>query len=128
MHDWSEKDVDWQGIDNAAYYIGCFITRWGRIGVMQTKEKFGTVRVYCHLGFSCFHGLIWPWHHWIHTWWPYKLDLTISRLIDRCVNYVLLPWQRLVYRQAYKNAIKKWPHLKEEILNCADFSEELKGL
>lgn len=128
MHSWGDEDVDWKGIDDAAYYIGCFIATWGRIGVMQTKEKFGTVRVYCHLGFSCFHGLVYPWHHWIHSWWPYKLDLAISGAIAKYVNYVLYPWQKLVYRQAYKNAVKKWPHLKAEILDCADFYEELKGL
>jgi len=37
-------------------------------------------------------------------------------------------WQELVYRRAYKNAIEKWPHLKEEILKGADWDEFLQGL
>ena len=58
--------------------------------VLDMKEKYGTVRVYC--------------------------DEPSNR------------WQAFVYRQAYKNAIKRWPHLKREILDSADWWEYLEGL
>ena len=128
MHNWGDEDVDWTGIEDAAWFIGKNISRWGRIQVSQTKEKYGTVRVYCTLGFSCFHCIIWPRHCWIHQWWPYRLDLHLSQVIEPVVNFVLVPWQRFVYRLVYRLAIRKYPHLKAEILDCADFSEELRGL
>lgn len=128
MHTWGDEDVDWEGINNAADYIGDNLVRWGRINVRQVKEKFGTVRVYCSLGFHCFHGLIFPRYCWIHKWWPYGLDLAISNVIAGIFNKVLVPYQQAIYRHYYSKAVQKWAHLREEILCCADYSEYLKGL
>jgi hypothetical protein len=86
MHHWGDEGVDWQGIDEAAYYIGRFISRYGRISVSQTKEKWGCACVYCYAP---------------QNW-----------------------YQIFIYRLAYRLAIKKWPHLKEEILEGADWADE----
>lgn len=128
QHIWGEQGVDWEGIENAAYYIGDFLAKWGRINVSQTKEKFGTARVYCHFGWSCFHTIIWPRHMWIHKWWPYRADLHISKYLMPIFNWIAGRWQVKIYRMAYKRALKKWPHLREEILCCADGHELLKDL
>jgi hypothetical protein len=90
MHNWSDKSVDWEGIGSAADEIGHFISRWGRITVSQTKEKWGMSCVYCY----------------------------------GPVNF----WQRFIYRLAYKLAIRKRPHLREELLNGADWDEYLEDL
>lgn len=90
MHFWGDPNVDWRGIGEAAHYIGEFIERWGRMTVLQTKEKWGMSCVYCHGP---------------RNW-----------------------WQRFIYRLAYRIAIRKWPHLRQEILNGADWDETLKGL
>ena len=115
-------------IEDAAYEIGTFIVRWGRMGVMQTKEKFGTVRVYCSFGFDCIHGLIWPRHCWIHKLWPYRFDLWISRFLQPVINPILIFLQKKIYRLAYKRAVKKYPHLWKEILVMADFGPMLDGI
>jgi hypothetical protein len=128
MHSWGEKGVDWEGIENSASEIGAFLARWGRMGVTQTKEKFGTVRVYCHFGWDCLHSIIWPRRHWIHKWWPFYIDLLLSRYILELLNNVVIPYQRFVYRRAYTLAVKKRPHLREEILCYADFGEILEGV
>lgn len=129
MHSWgSWPDKYFNQVENAAEEIGTFIARWGRMGVMQTKEKFGTVRVYCHFGFDCIHGLIWPRHCWIHKLWPYKIDLLMSSLLGRILNIILIPYQKFIYRLAYKRAVKKYPHLREEIFSCVDFGEVLEGV
>lgn len=130
MHNWGDEKVDWTGIGDAAFEIGQFIARWGRIGVLQTKEKFGTARVYCSFGFDCFHGIIWPFKHWIHSWWPYRFDLWLTWQIRKITPLVRLidRYQCWIYRLAYKRAIKKRPHLKEEILYGADQSQLLEGL
>lgn len=129
MHSWGNWDDKYfEQVSNAADEIGAFIARWGRMGVMQTKEKFGTVRVYCTFGMDCIHGLVWPYHHWIHKWWPYKLDLLMSSLLSRILNIILIPYQRFIYRLAYKRAVKKYPHLWKEILIMADYGELLDGI
>jgi hypothetical protein len=115
-------------VSEAAYEIGTFISRWGRIGVMQTKEKYGTVRVYCSFGFDCIHGLIWPRHCWIHRGWPLKLDLWISKFLKPVINPLFCLLQKKIYRLAYKRAVKKYPHLRDEIFSCADWGEALEGV
>jgi hypothetical protein len=49
MHRWGDPGVDWQGINDAAAFIGGALKTAG-IHVADFKEKFGTVRVYCDLG------------------------------------------------------------------------------
>ncbi len=131
MHFWGDKDFSdeqFNQVGDAAEYIGSNLLKWFRIGVRQRKEKYGTVRVYCSLGFSSLYSLWRPHYVWIPKWWPYSLDLNISRYLMPLVNFIALPIQQIGYRYIYKQAVKKWPHLKNEILCCADFSEYLKGL
>lgn len=127
-HNWGEEGIDWRGIEDAADEIGVFLAKWGRISVHQTKEKFGTVRVYCSFGWDCFHGIIWPRHMWIHKWWPYYFDLLIAKVTLPILSRVAFPYQRWIYRKAYSNAVKKYPHLREEIFSCVDFGELLEGV
>lgn len=123
---WSDKYFE--QVDDAAEMIGAFISRWGRMGVMQTKEKFGTVRVYCHFGIDCIHSIFWPRHCWIHKWWPYSFDLSISSWLMPLVNKIMVPYQEWIYRLAYKRAVKKYPHLTNEILVMADYGKLLDGI
>lgn len=60
MHTWGDEGVDWDGINDAAEFIGTELKRRARIGVTQYKEKFGTVRVYCSLGWYNLHSIIYP--------------------------------------------------------------------
>jgi len=127
MHDWSEENVDWNGIEKASWYIGCNISRWGRIPVHQIKEKFGTVRVYCSFGVDSFYGLIWPRRMCIPRWWPWKLDLTVFNWVSPLLNRLMIPYQKWIYRRVYKKAVQKWPHLYDEIVSCADWGELFEG-
>ena len=115
-------------IERTASEIGTFISRWGRVSVFQTKEKYGTVRVYCTFGFRSVHEVIWPRHCWIHRWWPYQLDLAISRWIMPLLSKVVFPYQKFIYRLAYKRAVTKYPHLNEEIIIMADYNDLLEDL
>lgn len=90
MNKWGDARVDWVGINEAANYIGAFVEFWGRISVIQTKEKWGMACVYCRMP---------------QNW-----------------------WQRFIYRLAYRLAIKKWPHLRKNVLAGADWDEYLEGL
>jgi hypothetical protein len=115
-------------IEAAASEIGWFLSRWGRVPVLQTKEKFGTVRVYCSFGWDSLHCIIWPRHCWIHSWWPYKLDLKISWYLMPILNKLVVKYHIWLYRKSYARAVEKYPHLKDEILSGADFGEVLEGV
>lgn len=130
MHDWSDEAVDWKGINDAAAFIAVWLRKYARLGVRDYKEKWGTVRVYCSIGFDCFHSVVWPGYVWIHTWWPYKFDLWLSyhTPILNLINRIVTPIQCRLYRWRYRKAIEKWPHLRLEILCAADFPELLRGL
>lgn len=144
MHNWGDNDVDWAGIDNAADYIEKYCIRWGRFGG-QAKEKYGTVRFYVSFH-NMLYELFWTSHHyarWTHaSYWPRSIRW-LSHLIGPALSWfddkiyshrynflilIIQKWQHKVYRNAYKNALKRWPHLRDEILCCADYPDLLEGL
>jgi len=127
MHNWGDESVDWGGINDAARFIAVNLRRWGRIAVTDYKEKYGTVRVYCHFGFDCFHSIWRPSYLWIHPKWPYKLDLRLSKYVMPILNKIIVPWQIFIYRNFYRRAINKWPHLYKEIVSCAAHGQLFEG-
>lgn len=132
MHRWGDDDVDWGGINEAASYIGLWLRRWARVDVLDYKEKYGTVRVYCSLGWSNIHDVTHPGH----SFTQYKQDSLLWRLnyaewpthVFQALNLVVVPVHARLYRWRYKRAVKRWPRLRCEILNSAAYSELLVGL
>jgi len=98
------------------------MVKLARIGV-HSKEKYGTARLYCYF-VSNFHSLIWPSH--VYNRFPYKwmwnLDCMYGDkiLYYTGLQYVIFKWQRYIYTDTYRRAVKKWPHLTREILCAAD--------
>jgi len=131
MHLWGDEDVDWDGINAAARYIGYWLRKWGRLPVRDFKEKYGTVRIYCGFGWHSFQDIFYPGYVYYRLpKWFRDIDWFVfytCRFIV-LINYVILPIHRKLYRWRYLSAIKKWPHLRKEILVCADWPEELRGL
>jgi len=130
MHTWEEQGVDWKGINDAAEWIGSFLVRWGRVSVSDTKEKWGTARVYCRFGWTQLHDLTHPRYAYLqYPKWLIRLDFAVFMpIISRSIGRWIVPYHKFLYRLAYKKAIKKWPHLKLEILNGADYPELLDSL
>lgn len=132
MHDWSDDKVDWAGISDAARYMGEFMVKWGRLPVSDTKEKWGTARVYCYFGWYDLHSIIYPRHHYVQWSKGSFLDrLNKNSLVSRIIpklGSLIIPYQEYIYYLAYKRAIEKWPHLRKEILGGADHSELLTKL
>jgi len=129
-HLWGDEDVDWRGIDEAAEFIGEGLRKW-RVNVTQFKEKFGTVRVYCGLGISDLHQLTHPgycFRQWPVWAWKWVNCSKGGRGAARLLNWFVLPLHKWVYRWYYVRAVKKWPHLREEILCVADHDGLLKGV
>lgn len=127
MHKWGDEGVDWKGIGDAAHWIGVQLRRWGRVGVIQTKEKFGTARVYCHFGWSQVHCVTHPGYAYNqYPKWLWVLDCNVGSRLIGLVGRAVIPYQRWLYRRVYFAAVKRWPHLEAEILDGADYSELLK--
>lgn len=118
MHNWGKEGVDWKGINDAAEYIGEGLRKWGRINVSQWKEKWGIVCVYCSFGW-------WQVHNITHPGYSY-IQWKIGHLyVPELLNKLVVPYQEWLYRRYYRKALQKWPHLREEILSGADYSELL---
>ena len=130
MHSWGDKNVDWEGIEYAASYIGENLCKWGRVSVRQYKEKFGTVRIYCSLGWHQLHDITHPGHCYSrYPKWLWKLDCRyFSYIIPGLLNWIVLPYHRWLYRKLYRDMVIKYPHLREEILCAADYDKLLRDL
>lgn len=131
MHQWGDPNVDWNGINNAAIYIETFCRRWGRLGG-HSKEKYGTVRFYVNFGARSFLSLTHPGyvHYRPYPKWLTTLDIYYG---DKILKYSGLYFlfsklQPFIYSLAYHRALKKWPHLRAEILCDADYPELIKGV
>lgn len=122
MHSWGDDNVDWKGISDAAHWIGATLRRWGRINVSDTKEKFGTVRVYCSFGWWSVHNITHPGYHYVQ--WKKVGHIPVPQF----VNYLIVPLQQTFYRLVYRRALQKWPHLAGEILVGADYHDLLVSL
>ena len=130
QHLWGEPGVDFVGISDAAHFIGDNLRKYGRVCVLDSKEKYGTVRVYCVFGWTGFHSITHPGYAYNrYPKWLWNVDT--SQPVYKAfsvLNKIVVPYQQWLYRRAYKKAIAKWPHLVLEILDGADWSELLTGL
>jgi hypothetical protein len=124
MHEWGDG-TDFQKITQIAEMIGDFCKRWGRINVMDSKEKWGTVRVYVRFGWHDLHSIVYPgyaYNQWANT--MRYIDTLLGPLI-RKLNFLVIPYQEWIYKLAYNRALDKHPEFREEILCCCDFPEYL---
>ena len=129
MHQWGDEWFEKHGesLDAAVMYLARFAKRWGRLGG-QAKEKFGTLRFYAKFH-SQLHDLVYVGHYYIR-WGRFgqALDSIYMRKFFNPVRSAIAWYQIKIYRAAYKSTLKKFPHLRMEILCDADYDEFLGGL
>ena len=129
MHDWSDDTFDWKGLDEAISYIDKMLRVYGRLPVMQAKEKWGTARIYTGFGWSGFHSITHPGHAFRrYPVWLWKLDILYFSKIFNVLNYLIVPFHQFLYKVVYQRAVNKWPHLFYEITDCADWHELLSDI
>ena len=129
IHIWGDKDFDWEALDGAIdtiYWWTCHIGRFGG----QLKEKFGGLRFYAFFSDGTLYSLCKPGYyycHWPKWWW--RFDLAVISRFTRYSGllWLIRRWQHFIYNLAYQRAIKKYPHIREEILMDADYLELIKG-
>lgn len=123
------RDYDYKSLDEVASFIGQGLLKW-KVPVSQYKEKWGTVRVYLSFGWHSIHDIT----HSGYAYTQYKRDSFLFNLnynnnfnqIFRLVNLIVVPFHIMLYKYYYKKAARKWPHLKDEIINFSDYPELLK--
>jgi len=128
MHDWSEDSFDWKMLDDGIDMISSFMRFWGRIGV-NSKEKFGTARVYVMFWDGTLHGMLYPGYHFSQfPKWLWSFDLNwIGPFFRKTRLQKLFCWyQSKIYSMAYSRAIKKFPKVKVELVVACDIDELIK--
>lgn len=126
MHIWREENFDWDGLNKATDYIDSYLRKF-RVNVNQAKEKFGTCRIYCFFGWYCLLNITHPGNYSYRKYpkWLIIMDIYIFSKVIPLFNFIILPIHKWVYRRAYLNATKKYPHLITEICCSADYKELL---
>jgi hypothetical protein len=151
MHYWGDGFEYFDDVSKAACDIGRYCRKRGRISVRDMKEKYGTARVYCSLGWFTFSDILWPGHI-CHRYpfgtsrWGWKLNYTkFGKLLGKLFWKTDIWFSKIflhnslaaniveryhirVYQKAYEVALKKYPHIAREILYGADYPELLKHL
>lgn len=115
----------------AAEEIGLFLRKWGRVPVRQYKEKYGTVRVYCNLGWHCLHDIFYPGYVYCQfpKWlWGFDVYHGPKVLKYTGLNWLSVKYHMFLYRYAYEKAIAKYPEIRDNILNFADHKNLLERL
>lgn len=129
-HDWSEENFDWKSLNKAIDIIYFWTRHFGRFGG-QLKEKFGCIRFYVFFSDGTLYSLCKPGYYY-YRWprWFMKIDHKVIRPIVRGSGLLWLihKWQAFIYKLAYKRAVDKYPHLRDEILCYADAHELLEGI
>lgn len=115
MHCWGDNNVDWSGISDCAIYIQDYLHKWGRMWV-YAKEKYGRVDVSLQTGWHQLHNITHPGYVYSrYPKWLWNLDCKYISHVIALIPGVHMYHMWLV-RRVYRNALKKWPHLREEIL------------
>ena len=129
MHDWGDETFDWEGLDSAIRFIATNLVRWGRINVRDYKEKWGTARIACTLGWYQFHSITHPRSCFRrYPRWLWKLDCRYGSKICKVLFWWVVPYHCWLYRTVYWLACQRWANLKTEICCSADYPELLRGL
>lgn len=116
-HDWFDKDFDFEELYKAEHWIAKQVKRLSGCYLLS-KEKYGTIR-YEHIvppkgspyylrGRINIGKYMWCWN----TCWLYR-------------KWEQFGW--FVTKHVVFRAVKKWPHLKDELLEDLAGNEELVG-
>lgn len=128
MHNWSDDSFDWKQLNDGIDMVSSFMRFWGRIGV-NSKEKFGTARIYVTWWDGSLHGLLYPGYCSSQfPKWLWSLDCKYITPFVRWAGLTKLTYwyQRKIYSKAYSRAIKAFPKVKVELVIAADYEELIK--
>ena len=118
MHDWSEKDFDWEGLSAAGAMISEYLERH-RVGC-HWKEKYGTLRLTPYFFTGSLHSWVFPgymYNNYDEKWqWELDCNLQVQEAINKACGDMIRKHQYKAYNKAYQRALAAYPHLEDEIL------------
>lgn len=127
IHRWGDKDFDWAALEDARRIVSDTCRRYGRIAG-PSKEKFGTLRFYAKFNTISLTNIVYPGGYRQLPKPLGWLDRTVFEPVFKLLfGNLWHVWQQSVYSWAYNRAIKKHPHIREEILEAADYLELIDG-
>jgi hypothetical protein len=109
MHWWGDEWNGWNDLTKAHNYIHRFVRRWSGCYLMS-KEKYGTIR-YEHI-FPPYGSMY--YRNKLHRWW-----------LNSWIYYKWCAYGKFILSIAIKRAAKKYPKVKEEILEDWDGGDYL---
>jgi hypothetical protein len=127
-HNWGDKDFDWDSLYKAERLM-IRVFKLFRIGA-HTKEKYGAIRASVYFWDGGLHHLIWPGYVYIqNSFINYKLDEYVIKPFTKWtgINWLGVKLQLCGYTLAYYLAMRKYPHIREEICCDADHPEYIIG-
>lgn len=120
MHEWGEEDFDWKALDDACNYLTRRCRQFARLGVW-TKEKYGTMRVTAWFGLTHpTQSVVWPGYCrvMLPRWYIRWIDEPLGKLLRFFfIDKLIYKYQNMVLKYFWRRAAKKWPHIKNEILD-----------
>lgn len=130
-HDWNEDSFDWHSLGKACNFF-LYLRSIGRVQISSTKEKYGTMRLeflfWAGHYHEFMHSMIYPGRLFIK--WPYLVRLIDMYVFTPIARYsglcrLVTMYQRLVFNVLTIIAVKKWPHIRYEIMSELEFRDLL---
>lgn len=136
-HDWGDDTFDWNSLNEAIHLI-YKMCKFFRIGC-HIKEKYGTIRASFYFFDGSFHSFMYPGYvYYQYSNWKMckfiqkytkidiakkllRADIWLASYHNNWYNKLVvspIKWIQFNfgYKTAIKMAIKKFPHIKEEII------------
>lgn len=131
-HEWGDTDFDWEALGKAEQIVNRVCNKWFRLGV-HTKEKYGTLRCSVYPFDGSLHSITHPGYVYCqYPKWLWNINCSMSywgsrRPYSWFVRLIIMFQMHVGYRLAYYIAMKKYPHIAEEICVDADYPEYIIG-
>lgn len=126
-HLWGDKDFDWTALSQAEHYIWKRCRQFARFGV-HTKEKYGTLQVSITCAYFTEYDFIshlfYPGYarYMFPTWFRIYVDRPLGKTLKWIgVLGLIQRYQTFVFKFFWRRAAKKWPQVREEILEEYDW-------
>jgi hypothetical protein len=93
------------------------------------KEKYGHYIQYYSLWRGALFDLIQPHGAYVSPRWrvlAYDIDPILVKIFDKTgLRWLFTQYQLFIYNIVMQRAVKKWPHLKRELLSNTSFPESI---
>lgn len=136
-HDTNESLAKKEFLEQYSGYVYCVTVPGHKLYVRRNFKSVwcgNSARVSAWFWHGDLHGLLYPGHvacrykgwHRKPLWW---CDVYVFPRIARWTGVLWLAqrWQMKVYGWAYEGAVRRWPHLRDEILQDADHPDLIRG-